>query len=281
MRIVEIKDQLKLKNSGKLEIVFLGTGTAFSQSLYNNNIILIKGDTHILVDFGYNAPMALEKNTGLSPLDIEVFLPTHSHADHIGGVEYLVLYNRYVGTQVLNKPKLKLITTKEYMKVLWNYSLKGGLEWNELSHEKKMSLKDYFDIILAEPIQSRFRTKYKLNFQGIELEIFGTNHIPDSAKTQKQAFISYGLMIDNKVMYTSDTKFDKALLDIYADRADVIFHDCSSKKNPVHTSFDELNTLPAEWKKKIIIMHYNDDKIEVKKHGFKGIAKHGVRYIFD
>jgi ribonuclease BN (tRNA processing enzyme) len=281
VKIIDIKSKLKLKNSGKLEMVFLGTGTAFSQSMYNNNIIIIKGDTHILVDFGYTAPLALEKHTGLSPLDIEAFLPTHSHADHIGGVEYLVLYNRYVGTQVMNKPKLKLITTKQYQRVLWNNSLRGGLEWNELSEGGKMQLEDYFDIILAEPVPHRKRSKYIVNYEGISLELFGTNHIPDSARTQKQAFLSYGLMIDNRIMYTSDTKFDTDLLEIYADRAEVIFHDCSTKKNPVHTSIEELVTIPDKWKKKIIMMHYNDENIEAQKNGFQGVARHGVRYIFD
>ncbi|MBM2813592.1 MAG: hypothetical protein HW421_354 [Ignavibacteria bacterium] len=281
MKIEERKGNLQLKNNGALEIVFIGTGTAFSKVLYNNNLIIIKGNTHILVDFGFNAPVSLNQNTGLTPMDIEAFLPTHSHADHIGGVEYLALFNRYVGTRTFNKPQLKLITTKEYQKIFWNNSIKGGLEWNEANNEGKMKLNDYFDVHLAESIPSRYRTKYKFNFEGIELEFFGTNHIPDTAKTQKKAFISYGLFIDNKVMFTGDTKFDKSLLDIYADNSELIFHDCSLEGNPVHASLDELRTLPVEWKKKMYLMHYGDEWAKYKINDFAGFAREGVRYIFD
>ncbi|MFH1050393.1 MAG: MBL fold metallo-hydrolase [bacterium] len=281
MKIYKIKNKLKLQNNGNLEIIFLGTGTAFSQLLYNNNIIIIKGNAHILVDFGYNAPISLEKHLGLSPLDIEAFLPTHSHADHIGGVEYLVLNKRYSSPNFPNNPKLKLITTKEYKDILWNYSLKGGLEWNEKKGNTRLKITDYFDILLAKPLSSKDRTKYKIKYKGIDIELFGTNHIPDTAKTQKQAFISYGLMIDKKVMYTSDTKFDKSLLDIYADKAEVIFHDCSFTKNPVHASYDELKTLPEKWKKKIYLMHYNDDYRKFKDDGFAGVTQFGIKYIFD
>ncbi|NQW29443.1 MAG: hypothetical protein HQ472_02895 [Ignavibacteria bacterium] len=54
MKMIEerIENPLSLKNDGKLEVVFLGTGTAFAKDLYQTNLLLIKGDTHILVDFG-------------------------------------------------------------------------------------------------------------------------------------------------------------------------------------------------------------------------------------
>ena len=281
MKIITRKSKLKLTNDGKLELAFLGTGTTFSRNLFNNNIIIVKGNTHLLVDFGYNAPVALEKNLGLSPLDIEAFLPTHSHADHIGGIEFLLLYKRYLSPANSKSKKLKLITTKDYLNVLWNYSLKGGLEWNELSENTKMKLEDYFDVILAEPMSTMHRSKFKIKYKGLKLELFGTNHIPDNARTQKQAFYSYGIMIDDRIMFTSDTKFDKALLDIYADKAEIIFHDCSFAKNPVHASFEELRSLPAAWKKKMYLMHHNDDIKGTGLKEFGGIAREGVRYILD
>ena len=44
MKKIKIEDKLSLQNDGKLEIVFIGTGTAFSEKLGNNNILIIKGD---------------------------------------------------------------------------------------------------------------------------------------------------------------------------------------------------------------------------------------------
>ena len=97
MRIIPIENPLSLKNNGNLEMVFLGVGSAFAATLNQTNLLIIKGDTHIMVDFGMTGPKALSETTGLRPMDIEVVLPTHSHADHVGGLECLALMNRYVG----------------------------------------------------------------------------------------------------------------------------------------------------------------------------------------
>lgn len=145
MKIKELKIPLKLKNSGALEIFFLGTGTAFSK-LYNNNIIIIKGNTSILVDFGISGPRALGEVAGLSYNEITTLLPTHSHADHIGGIENLALYHRYLNQ---NHPsKLKIIINEEYQKVLWDRSLRGGMEWNESNYKgTKLTFDDYFEAV--------------------------------------------------------------------------------------------------------------------------------------
>ena len=131
MKINKYNKPLHLKNDGSLEISFLGTGTAFTKELNNNNYLIIKGDTHILVDFGITGPKAIVDTLGLDVGDIDVVLPTHSHADHIGGLEYLTLYHRYVVETMMKKPKLKMIISEEYEKILWNMSLRGGIEWNE------------------------------------------------------------------------------------------------------------------------------------------------------
>ena len=82
-------------------------------------------------------------------------------------------------------------------------------------------------------------------------------------------------------MFSGDTKFDRSLLDIYANNVDYIFHDCSLVNNPVHACLDELKTLPIEWKKKIFLMHYGDDFAKYDASDFCGWTKEGVRYIFD
>lgn len=280
MKTLKISQKLKLKNTGELELVFLGTGTPFTKTLFNNNFFLIKGDTHILIDFGQSGPAALKNIAGLMPTDIEVILPTHSHTDHIGGLEYLALFNRYLAMNN-DKPKLKMIITEKYQKILWERSLRGGLEWNELlGNQKKMTFYDYFDPIRPQKISNNLRDIFEIDYKDIHLEIYGTNHIPDKAKTQKQAFTSYGLYIDNRLMISCDTKFDRDLIDLYAYRSDYIFHDCSFFSNPVHASIQELRTLPDDIKKKMFLMHYGDNWNEQDINGFAGFANQGIRYIF-
>ena len=69
---------------GALRIVFIGTGSAFAKRRRQSNMLVIQGNHHILIDCGTQGPLALN-DLGLSVLDVRCYLPTHSHADHIGG----------------------------------------------------------------------------------------------------------------------------------------------------------------------------------------------------
>ena len=281
MNIKKFEKPLKLKNDGQLEISFLGTGTAFTKELDNNNYLIIKGDTHILVDFGITGPKAIVDTLGIDVSDIDVVLPTHSHADHIGGLEYLTLYHRYVVETMMKKPKLKMVISSDYEKILWKMSLCGGLEWNESNLSgKKLKFSDYYDVLRPTLISSSPRLLLEIDYEGIHIEMFGTNHIPDHAKTQRQAFMTFGLFIDNKVMISGDTKFDRQLIDMYAPKAEAIFHDSSFFPNPVHASIDELRTLPAEIRQKLYLMHYQDNWQKYDVSDFAGLIQRGYIYSF-
>ena len=257
-------------------------GGAFSQTLFNTNFIIIKGDAHLLVDFGTTGPFALAASTGLTLSDISAILPTHSHCDHIGGIESLALWNRYVAIPHMGKPKLSMIISKEYQHILWNYSLRGGMEQNEMSSEgNPLLFEDYFTVFRPTHLEKEPRLRLEIDWQGIHIELFGTNHVPEQASSASSAFITHGLFIDNKVFFSGDTKFDKELIDMYADKSEIMFHDTSFFPNPVHASLQDLLSLPQEIKQKLMLVHYGDNWQQQNVEDFAGLAQQGFRYIFD
>jgi ribonuclease BN (tRNA processing enzyme) len=89
------------------------------------------------------------------------------------------------------------------------------------------------------------------------------------------------LFIDNKVLFTGDTKFDKELLDTYGSKSELILHDASFEPNPVHASMQKLRKLPKKLKEKTLLMHYGDNWKTQNIEGFMGLVKEGVRYIIN
>ena len=94
------------------------------------------------------------------------------------------------------------------------------------------------------------------------------------------SFVSYGLFVDGHVFISMDTRFDKELLDMYADKSSVMFHDVQFFPGAVHAPLEDLKTLPVEWKAKTHLIHYADNWADQNIMGFAGFAQEGVRYVF-
>lgn len=282
MKIVPIDGQLSLQNDGALELFFIGTGSAFAQEHYHTNFLIIKGNDHILVDFGGTGPVAFPTTTRRAASDVETLFITHSHFDHVGGVEYLALLNRYIGMTTLNRPKLKMIINEQYQRTLWEMTLRGGMEWNEVNREgERLGFTDFFEIIRPTLKTSEPREVWEVQYGSIKLEIFRTNHLPKQPFPWQQGFVTYGVFIDDRVFMSGDTVFDPELIEMYSGRSECMFHDCSFMPNPVHASLPELRTLAEETKKKMFLVHYPDKQEQHDFTGFAGLTKQGWRYIFD
>jgi len=281
MRIEE--NGFSLKNSGELELFFIGVGSAFASTLNQTNFLIVKGDAHIMVDFGMTGPNALLETTGLKPTDIGVILPTHSHADHVGGIECLALMNRHIGIPSMNKPKMTMIVSKEYQRLLWNLSLRGGLEWNEEEEDSKrmLSLTDYFYIIQPEWKSCQPREIFKVELGDIQIELFRTKHIPQQSNDWQNSFVSYGLLINERVFFSGDTRFDPDLIDLFDNRSEIMFHDVQFFPGAVHAPLEDLRTLPHGVKEKMFLVHYADNWPDQNISGFAGWTRQGVRYIID
>jgi len=264
---------LSLTNDGQLSLFFVGVGAAFSKRRYQTNLLIVKGDDHLLVDCGTRTPQAFHE-LGLPIAGVRNYFVTHSHADHVGGLEEVMLVNRY-GTR--NRPHIWI--TEAFQTPLWDMSLRGGNAFNEESEGRNLSFTDYWQVHRPEWKPGFPRETYEFQVGSIRLQAFRTMHVPGSAAGWSQSFWSTGLVIDGRVLYTGDTRFDPALLDEAGERHDIeaVFHDCQfTPPGGVHASLDELRTLPADLKRKMVLMHYGDDweahRDRVEEGGFWGLA---------
>ncbi|TFG63632.1 MAG: MBL fold metallo-hydrolase, partial [Spirochaetales bacterium] len=198
--------KLSLENDCQLSIFFVGVGSAFSKRHYQTNIIIVKGPDHVMIDCGSKAPQALWE-LGLSVMDVKNFLITHSHADHIGGLEEVMLMYRYVA-----RKKPVIVINKIFQHFLWDLSLRGGSSYNEEHAGSMLSFSDMWEVILPEWLPGYPRETMEASVGGINLKIFRTKHIPDFPNSWQNSFWSCGLIIDDRVMFTSDTRFDLDLI---------------------------------------------------------------------
>jgi ribonuclease BN (tRNA processing enzyme) len=272
---------LSLANDGQLSLFFVGVGSAFTKRHFQTNLLIIKGSDHILIDCGSKTPQALYE-LGLSVSNIKTFLITHTHADHIGGLEEVMLTGRFV-----TKKKPVVVIDKKFQQILWDLSLRGGAAFNDEKNGAEPTFTDMWRVIRPRWLQDWPRETHEVTIGGINIKTFRTMHIPESAKDWESSFYSSGIVVDDRVMFTSDTRFDPDLIENYCPRfnLEAIFHDCQFSTGGVHAGIDELAALPPEIKKKMVLTHYGDDwknhETKVRDSGFFGLAKEWHFYDFD
>lgn len=278
MRVSPEPTPLRLDTDGELSVYFIGTGSAFAKTLNQNNILVRKGQDHVLIDCGNKCCQALH-DRGLNFADIQHFLITHSHADHIGGLEEVQLFGRYV-----TQAKPTMIVNEEYQDILWDQSLRGG---SEMSESQGLTFEDLWNIQRPTRVPGAPRETWETNVGGINLKMPRTMHFPDDAPTWKESHWSCAVIIDNRILFTSDTRFDENLLHSFDELYDfdIIFHDCQLFTGGVHASINELATLPASLKSRMVLMHYGDNwqdfQQQAAREGFHSWALEGHRYAFD
>ncbi len=111
-------------------------------------------------------------------------------------------------------------------------------------------------------------------------------HIPDSTPDWRSSFPSYGLILDGRVLFTADTRYDpEMVIGLDAEYGfEAIFHDCQFFTGGVHASLDEIAGLPPAIRAKTRLMHYGDTIEEfeprIAELGFAGIARQWNTYSF-
>lgn len=221
-----------------MEIRMIGTGSAFAKKYFNNNALIAYNGYTLLIDFGITAPLSMyQMNVPLDIIDGVVI--THLHADHIGGFEELMLRLKFESNK-----KPTLFIEKSLVEPLWNYSLRGGLEFGA---NGRQTLEDFFDIV---PLS--VGTAQQIN-PGFTLELFPTRHFMDMP--------SYSILFNNQLFYSGDTVFDSELIDTVLERGcSYLLHECQLEGAGLfHATLEELLTLPEPIQQKVWLMHYGDN----------------------
>lgn len=281
MKTVPVTDRpLSLTNKGGLDLFFVGVGSAFTKRNYQTNLLLVKGDQHLLIDCGTKCSQAFYE-LGVPITNIRNFLITHSHADHIGGLEEIALLGKYVSQ---NKPNM--IITETYQYILWDMSLRGGCSYNEEQAGDMLAFGDFWNVLRPQWAGNFPRETYRVSLGALDLVMMRTKHIPDTSPDWQSSFWSCGLVIDGRILFTSDTRFDRDLVIQFDEKfnLEAIFHDCQFYTGGVHASLEELKTLPENIRKKIFLSHYGDNwenfEKEIADAGFAGLARQHTWYEF-
>lgn len=291
---------------GKLRLIALGVGGAFSTKMFQSNFIVVKGSNSLFVDLGSKATFKLSE-FGLNAHAVKNLLVTHSHADHIGSLEELALKRRYeapfielpkgkdeefpeylarvTNARVQGQFRPNLYVPPHYAKMLWDWSLRGGLAFSEVTEVEdpkgELLLEHYFKVVTPKHLTDEAVDTWEFEVKGesvvddFTVRIFAANHIPDTAETVEESVYTTGLMIDGRVLISGDTKFDKQMLARLAPQCEVIFHDCQHFVGGVHAAYQQLKTLPDDLRAKMYLYHLSDGMldIDVKADGFAGLMK--------
>jgi len=275
---VSLQDMKRMSVEEKKTLIcFAGVGSAFAKRNHHTSLIVVKNGKSLIVDIGTNIPNALHQK-GIKLTDFDYYHFTHSHGDHIGGAEELLFAGRYI-----NKQKPKVIITDHYQDILWEKSLKGGMEYSEAG---LLKFSDFVEPIRPEWVKVKPREMYEINLDGLNLKLFRTAHIPGFVSGWEAAFWSNGLVIDDQILFSGDSRFDPLLFkDVYdANKHMHIFHDCQLfAPGSVHATIDELDTLSDDIKAKMSLVHYGDtfESHNPENRGFFGFAKAWDIYDFE
>jgi ribonuclease BN (tRNA processing enzyme) len=227
-----------------LTVRVVGVGDAFTARYHNACLLIESSATRLLVDAPPALARALRDLSLASPDvpavgldDVDHVLITHLHSDHVGGLEQLLFWRRFVTGK-----KARLHAIPEVLAGLWETRLRGGMDTlmdTPGGPTRALTLEDYADVVPLGPGETAIGD--------LTVDWRPTiHHIPTSAIRVRAGAHCFG--------YSADTAFDPTLI-AWLERADLFFHETNLG---IHTPLASLAALPAATRARMRLIHYPD-----------------------
>lgn len=256
-----------------LRITFLGTGSAFTDYRlnYHNNALVETDEGPVLIDCGPTAMQSM-REIGLTLHEIREILVTHLHGDHIGGIEQFAWERFYTGGDP-GGPSWMQTPVCSTEKVLTDLRTSLWACMDEWTDDEGGHKAGYDRIVKPTTVKQ----DVPFTIGGVSFCFRWTPHVT-VGDLDKPAF---GIQIwredtGETCYFTSDSTFRPEIGELHPEGA--IFHDCTFipvHPGSVHTHYEELKSLPADVRARVVLMHHTvvPDGVDVHADGFKNAAQ--------
>jgi ribonuclease BN (tRNA processing enzyme) len=228
-------------------IRFLGVGNSHALELGTSSCVLEQNHQPLLlIDCGLSTLITYTR-TYSNSLPSAIFI-THTHLDHIGGLENL-FYQSYFGENYTKK--IKLLVPVKLVEILH----KRMADYPSILAEGGVNFWDNFQLI---PVSEHFW------YQNIYFTVFPVRH--------HEFHSAYGISLEGVFLFTGDTRPIPEIINKFACRNELIFHDICISSNPSHTGIYEVKDhYKIEQLQRMVFYHYESEDASnlIEQLGFR------------